>query len=143
MNHETAVAWLKAASWALIVVGVGFGWATFAPLNAGSLLFLDIAILPVDGAETLAQTETKLLMAIVGGLTVGAGAVILAITRKVYVRDPELGGALIFAFLAPWMIVDSIGSVIAGGWFNAVLNAVIFAMVATPVWLAKKTAAPV
>ena len=140
MTHETATTWLKAASIGLIVVGVYFSWALYAPLNAATLIFLDIAMLAHDGPETLATVEARLLTAIVGGLTAGIGVAILMITRKVYAADPALGGQLILAFAVPWFCVDSIGSILAGAWFNVVPNLVIFAAIAGPVLLRRKSA---
>ncbi|MEM7269329.1 MAG: excinuclease ABC subunit A [Pseudomonadota bacterium] len=140
MSHETATTWLKAASWALIIVGVYFALALYAPLNAATLLFLDLAVMPFDGTQSLALTETRLLTAIVGGLTVGLGAGTLLIAKHIYASDPALGGKLLSWMFLTWFVVDCAGSVLAGAWFNVALNTVILASVMTPLML-RRTAA--
>ena len=132
MSHDTSVTWLKTASWVLIAVGVYFAWALYAPLNTVSLVFLDLAVFPIDGAQSQAATETRLLTAIVGGLTAGIGAVTLAITRHVYAGDPDLGARLLLSLYIPWFIIDSAGSVLAGAWFNVILNCSILGLVLPP-----------
>ena len=76
MSFETSVGWLKTVGVLLIVIGAIFSWTTLGPLAFMGVFFVDLAVLPVDGAQSFAATETRLLMAIVGGLTAGIGAAI-------------------------------------------------------------------
>ena len=64
-----------------------------------------------------------------------AMTVILMIAETIYATDAKLGGALILRFAVPWVIVDSIGSIIAGAWFNAAINLVVFSAIVAPVLL--------
>lgn len=122
MSSQATVAWLKAAS-ALIV---GFGIITVSatiPAAAGLARFLiDMIFWPIDGAQTLAAPETRLLCAIAGGLMTGWGAMLWLAATRLYPQAPELAGTMIMVSLATWFIVDSLGSILAGAPLNAVLN---------------------
>ena len=90
----------------------------------------------MDGAQSYAATETRLLAAIVGGLTAGIGAAIYLIAQHVYAKDPDLGRKIILTFVLVWFVVDSLGSVLSGAPFNAVLNfSLLILMILPLVWV--------
>lgn len=122
MSFETRLLWLKSVGVLLVLIGAFFAWTTTGPAAHFGVLFLDLAVLPVDGAQSYAATETRLLAAIVGGLTAGIGAAIYLIAQHVYATDPGLGRKIILGFVAVWFIVDSLGSILSGAAFNAALN---------------------
>ena len=136
MSFETSVTWLKAVGILLIAMGAVFAWNTAGPFAVIGLLFMDLAILPVDNTQTFAATETRLLMAIVGGLTAGIGAAIWMIAKHIYSEHPETGRRVLLTFILIWFVVDSLGSALAGAWFNAVLNTgLLIAMILPLVWV--------
>ncbi len=122
MSTQATITGLKAAS-ALII---GFGLITVsaaAPATAGlARFFIDLIFWPVDGAQTLAAPETRLLCAIAGGLMTGWGAMLWLTAARLYAQAPELAGTMIMVSLGAWFIVDSLGSILAGAPLNAVLN---------------------
>ncbi|MEM7445401.1 MAG: excinuclease ABC subunit A [Pseudomonadota bacterium] len=142
MSHGTSVTWLKTVAWLLIVIGALFSWLTSGPLAAVNLAFLDLAVFPVDGAQTFAATETRLLAAITGGITAGLGMAILMITRHVYEQNPVLGRRMILWPVLTWFVVDGVGSVLAGAAFNALLNLVLLAAIILPLLITRTAKAP-
>lgn len=140
MTHATSIRWLTISAYLLIGIGVIYSWTTTGPLASTSLLFVDLAILPLDGAQSYMAAETRLLAAIVGGLTAGFGVAVLLVTKHVYVHDPALGRRIMLGFVLTWFLVDSIGSVLSGAAFNAVINLVVLAMLLPPLLLAGKNA---
>lgn len=141
MSHRMCLSWLRIASIVLIVLGIALAWATAAPLSPVNVLFMDVALWPVDGAQSYAAPETRLFSAIAGGLTAGLGAAILVVTREVLAHDPARGRRMILTFMLVWFVVDSIGSLIAGAWMNAILNTIVLAAVVWPL-IAVRTAQP-
>ena len=140
MSFETSVRWLKAVGILLIALGAVFALTTTGPLSIVGVFFVDLAVLPVDGAQSFAATETRLLMAIVGGLTAGVGAAIWMVTRYVYETQPDTGRKILLTFILIWFAIDSLGSVLSGAWFNAVLNTgLLVAMILPLVWVEKRT----
>ncbi|MEL7000445.1 MAG: hypothetical protein AAFP68_19515 [Pseudomonadota bacterium] len=137
MTHMASVQWLRVISWGLIVIGCYFSWATADPVNALSVMFVDLVFLPIDGAQTYAAQETRLLSAIAGGVTVGLGAAVLTVTNAVYLVDRERGRRVIMTFMLAWFIADGIGSALAGAPFNAVVNCLILLPVTYPVLAAR------
>lgn len=136
MSFETRLMWLKAVGALLVVVGAFFAWTTIGPIAGINVLFIDLAVLPIDGAQNYAATETRLLAAIVGGLTAGVGAAIYLIARHVYAKDPDLGRKIILSFVLVWFVVDSLGSVLSGAPFNVVLNfSLLILMILPLVWV--------
>ena len=132
MSHDRALSWLKAAGLLLIAIGVFFSWATSGPLVVVNEAFVDLVFWPFDGTQTYAAPETKLLSGIAGGLTVGIGIAVWMIAREVFTTDPGRARRIILAMMLGWFVVDNIGSVIAGAWFNVVVNVAILAMVCWP-----------
>ena len=132
MSHQGALSWLKTASLLLIAIGIFFSWATSGPLVAVNEAFVDLVFWPFDGTQTYAAGETKLLSGIAGGLTVGLGIAIWMIAREVFATNPASGRRIILAMMLGWFTVDSIGSIIAGAWFNVVPNIAILALVCWP-----------
>ena len=128
----------------LIAVGAVAAWTTTGPLAFMGVIFVDLAVLPLDGAQSFAATETRLLMAIVGGLTAGIGAAIWMIARHLYAQNPVVGRKILLTFILIWFVVDSVGSVLSGAWFNAVLNTgLLVAMILPLLWVKEaRTATP-
>ena len=122
MSFETSVTWMKAVGVLLIATGGLFALTTTGPVAFMGVFFVDLAVFPLDGGQSFAATETRLLMAIVGGLTAGLGAAIWMVAKHVYPIQPELGRKILLTFGLIWFVVDSVGSVLSGAWFNAVLN---------------------
>ena len=83
------------------------------------------------GSERVGRRST-----IVGGLTAGIGAAIWMIAKHIYSEHPETGRKVLLTFILIWFVVDSLGSALAGAWFNAVLNTgLLIAMILPLVWV--------
>jgi hypothetical protein len=101
-------------------------------LSALATLFIDIAFWPIDGKQSVSIPETRLLIAIAGGLTVGLCAFTWMVADRVLVRDPVNAKAIITTGVGSWFMVDSLGSIAAGAPFNAVINAAFLALLLWP-----------
>ena len=141
MSFETRLLWLKSVGVLLVLIGAFFAWTTTGPLAGVNVLFVDLAVFPVDGAQNYSATETRLLAAIVGGLTAGIGTAIYLVAQHVYAKDPALGRKIILGFVSVWFVVDSIGSVISGAAFNVVLNTSLLLLMLLPLVWAKQDSA--
>ena len=109
----------------LLLIGPGLIMVT-APVTAlGGFteMFLDLAHQPYEGEQPITGKSAHLLNAILGGILVGFGVMIWVVAEHVLRKDFVIGRRLIFTPLICWFITDSLGSVFAGAWFNAVLNA--------------------
>ncbi|MGR3712230.1 MAG: excinuclease ABC subunit A [Shimia sp.] len=139
MTHDRATAALKAASIFCAFIGLLMFSALIGaqPLMA---LFLDLIHLPLDGAQTFVSDSELVLGAISGGLLFGFGVMAHQVTTLVYAKDPALGGRILLRGIVGWFIVDSCGSILAGAWFNVVLNAGFLALFVVPVLAARKSA---
>ena len=98
---------------------------------------MDLTHLPLDGAQSFGGDSEKVLGAIGGGLLVGLGVLVWQITIHVYAKDPSTGASIINWGVWSWYLVDSTGSILAGAWFNAVLNTGFLLMFVLPIMLAK------
>ncbi len=141
MKLSTRIIWLKAAAAALLI-GPGLIMVTgpISPLMSGVNVFLDFAYQPFDGMQQVTEGAAWLLNAILGGILVGFGVMIWMIAERVYRHDMPLGRSLILVPLVCWFICDSAGSILAGAWFNAVINVAIIVLFLVPLLL--KTSRP-
>ena len=67
---------LRFAAGVSLATGLALALAAVPALNLPIRLLTDLLIWPVDGTETLAASETRLGMAISGGVLVGWGLMI-------------------------------------------------------------------
>ncbi len=133
MTHHGKTTWLKCAGLGLVLIGIFFSWVTSGAMSVLNEGFIDLAYWPFDGKQTYQADETKLLSGIAGGLTVGIGLAVWLVAIEVYSSDPARGRRIILTFMLGWFVVDSVGSILAGAWFNTVLNAGILALVCGPI----------
>ena len=99
--------------------------------------FLDIAHQPYDGQTQVSGQAGFLLNAILGGILIGFGTMIWMVSEHVFRENPDLGRKIILTSLLAWFVTDSLGSVLAGAWFNGVLNTVILICFLVPLLLGK------
>lgn len=132
---------LRAAG--LVVAATGLGVTSgLTPIGAPALAFLlDLVFLPLDGAPAGIAPGAGVLAAIAGGLMVGWGWSVYLVGRHIYPRDPALARALLLPGILAWFVVDGVGSVLAGAWFNAVLNVGFLALLSAPLLHGRKAAA--
>jgi len=122
MESESTQTWVKAA--AAIVAGVGLvvAIAAWPPLAGPVVFFADLFIWPLDGAQTLTAPETRVFMAISGGLMVGWGVTLWKLAAHPMPADPAAVRSITMTGLYCWFAVDSIGSIVAGVPLNAGAN---------------------
>lgn len=138
MTIDTRVRWLRFGA----VVTMGFGLliaaAALPALSGPAALMLDFVFFPVDGLQAPDSAAARLLSAIGGGMTFGAGAMLWVVATRVYPADPALGRTLIVTGVGSWFVVDSLMSIAAGAPLNAVLNVGFLLVFVLPVWSAPK-----
>ncbi|KIC34807.1 hypothetical protein [Leisingera sp. ANG-S5] len=140
MTHTASIRMLKTVSILSAAFGLAMVLALATPLGAALGLFIDLAFLPVDGAQMLSPGAASLMTAISGGLMCGFCVLIYLLTEHVYSTDPALGRRLLIPALLAWYIPDSLGSLAAGAWFNVVMNTAFLALFLVPLLLARPTA---
>ena len=134
MNEKTTLGWLKFGSAILVVFGVLVA-AAAAPISAGAAQFLsDLIFFPVDGTQSLAAPETRLVSAIGGGVMAGWGVLLWLLSTHVFPNNQALAAKLILTSIATWFVIDSTGSILAGAPINAALNVVFLLVFFVPLW---------
>ena len=139
MDLKTRLQWLRAASLVVIVVGLSFFAALLvSPLATAVVLWLDLVVWPIDGTQTLAGADTRLLLAISGGLMVGWGTLLSRLTDEVYASQPAVGRRLIAWSIGSWFVVDGVGSLLVGAALNVPLNLGFLLLFAIPLALPER-----
>ncbi len=130
-----------AAFLTLIAFGLLSALSAHAPLSGPMAGVLDAVFWPVDGAQGTAAAETRLLLGILGGITLGWGLTLWQLAGAPLARDPGLIRPIIRNGILAWFAVDSIGSLLAGAPLNVVANIGIAAMFLIPLWRGGRAAA--
>ena len=134
MTLDSRIRSLKFAALALIILPGVLTLAGLAfPVMWMIEFFLDLAVLPMDGGQAVDTAAARLMAAILAGLLIGFGVLIWRIADTVFRHDPAQGAALLVPAIGAWYLADSAGSILAGAWFNAVLNTGILAGLLYPV----------
>ena len=142
-SNAGLLAGVKAGAWIFIVLGLAFPLAVIAGLDAVTAFFLDLVFWPLDGAQSAAAPEVKLLASIAGGVVAGWGYTLLILARHGLTEQGSDGWAWRAAAggLLLWFIADSAGSVASGAWANVISNLVFVSVIAVPLWLMRGGAA--
>lgn len=121
-----------AAAITLIGFGLVSAVSAWAPLSAPMGAVLDGVFWPVDGGQGTAVEETRLLLAILGGITLGWGVTIWQLAGAPLERMPEVIRPILRQGVLGWFVLDSIGSVLAGAPLNVAANVVFAALLLVP-----------
>lgn len=121
MPDTKADIWKNLGAWLLIGVGAVIALAVWSATSGPTVLLADVVFWPVDGAQNLTP-ESQLLAAVLGGVMVGWGTMVLLVVAKVYPADPGLARSIILPAIWVWFVVDSAGSFVAGAPINVMLN---------------------
>ena len=132
MTLTTRVSILK---WSALILMIAFGpvlaLSAIEPFGSLTHWFIMLARLET-GQVYLSEPGGVLMAAILGGILTGFGVCMWQVTSKVYARDPVLGRSIMLPAIVTWFVIDGVGSVLAGAWFNVVLNSVFLACFLTP-----------
>ena len=135
MAFQSTTVWLKVGAGLVVAFGIVTALGAYPP-TAGVLAFLvDMIKWPVDGAQTVAAEEFRLLSAVSGGIMVGWGLLLWLIADRLYHREPQLAGQMVMISVGAWFIVDSLASIMAGSSLNAVLNVSFLVLFIVPLLL--------
>ncbi|MEM8688380.1 MAG: hypothetical protein AAGF81_13695 [Pseudomonadota bacterium] len=134
MPNSRTIMVLKGGAVVLILFGILAAAGAMPALSAPTLLLLDLAFWPLDGAQSLAAPETRLLCAVGGGVLVGWGALLFLLADQIGSTDPALVRKFVIVSIGSWFVVDSLGSVAAGAPMNALFNVGFLLLFLIPVW---------
>lgn len=123
---------LRFAAGVTMVTGLALALAAVPALNIGVRLLTDLLVWPFDGAQTLAAYETRLALAIGGGVMLGWGLMIWQLAGEPLERAPDAVRGIIRASVLGWCLVDSAASVAAGAALNILPNLVFLALFLLP-----------
>ena len=132
---------LRFAAGVTMVTGLALALSAVPALNIGVRLLTDLLVWPFDGAQTLAASETRLALAIGGGVMLGWGLMIWQLAGEPLERTPDAVRGIIRASVLGWFVVDSAGSVAAGAALNVVPNLVFLALFLLPMRKARAAVA--
>ena len=134
MDQKTTQRWLKFGSALTILFGILIAAAS-TPLGAEPARFLaDLIFFPIDGAQHLAASETRLISAIGGGVMAGWGVLLWMISTHLFPSDDALATKLIVSSIVTWFVIDGVGSIVAGAPLNAVFNVSFLLIFCIPLW---------
>jgi hypothetical protein len=123
---------LRLAAAVTVATGLVLALAATPALNLPTRLLTDLVIWPLDQAQSLASAETRLALAIGGGVMVGWGWMIWHLAGEPMDRAPDAVRAIIRNSVLAWFLVDSAGSILAGAALNVVGNLVFLALFLVP-----------
>jgi hypothetical protein len=133
MSHEKSVRSLKITLIVSAAIALFMFASLFTPLRSVMSVFLDLAHMPVDGAQSLSRDTEELLTAISAGIFFGFCVALWQITTEVYAKNAALGRRMIMSSVISWFVVDTAGSLIVGAWMNAILNTAFLIALLLPV----------
>jgi hypothetical protein len=133
MTHATAEKLLKSAIMVLVILGgLILAMASHPALAAVANLFIDLTFWPVDGSPSADTPAARVLGAIGGGGFFGWGVCMWIVVRDILPVRPDLAQRALLTGILCWFAVDSTGSLLAGAWFNAVMNIAILLALMIP-----------
>lgn len=138
MTQEKTIGWLKFGSALTIFFGALIAAAAVPALSGPVQYLADLIFFPLDGLQSVAAQETRLMNAIGGGVMVGWGLMLWMLATELYPKKPALARKIIMTSIIAWFIIDSGGSVLAGAPLNALGNTSFLLIFCLPLWLASR-----
>ena len=123
---------LRLAAAVTIATGLALALAALPALKLPVRLLADVLFWPFDGDQNLVAPETRLPLAIGGGVMLGWGLMIWQLSGAPLTRAPEATRAIVRSSLLAWFVVDSLASVAAGAPLNVVANAAFLVLFLIP-----------
>lgn len=133
MSMQSRTRLLKTAAAVTMFFGFLIGAAALPALNLPTAVMLDMVFPPMDGAEVMTASATRLLAAIAGGVLAGWGLMAWIVASEVLPTNPALARRLVLPSIGLWFVIDSSMSVAAGAPLNALLNTGFLIAFALPV----------
>ncbi|MEW7007463.1 hypothetical protein [Lentilitoribacter sp. EG35] len=134
MTLEKATSWLRFASCVLIGFGILSTVSAHPSLNFLSRPFAQAAIWPFGTVSAAPELETRLIWAIMGGISIGWGVMIWQLATRLLHKETEIIRSILLASTIAWFLTDSAASILSGAGFNAVYNAGFLALFLIPIW---------
>jgi hypothetical protein len=132
---------LKSACLGTFLLGLVAAAASHPALAGPWSLLMDLVQWPIDGAQSAASSEARILSAIGGGLTCGWAVMLYGLAAGPIARGDRDMRALFVGSVLTWFTVDSTASLAAGWPGNVVLNLGFAAMLLTPFLLDRPASA--
>jgi hypothetical protein len=126
------LALLKTACLGTFLIGLVAAAASHPALSGPWSLLLDAVRWPIDGAQSAASSEARVLSAIGGGLTCGWAVMLYGLAAGPIARGDAEARRLFVAGVLTWFAIDSLASLAAGWPGNVALNLVFVAMLLAP-----------
>ena len=129
----TGTIWMKLA--AEIVIAFGILLVAEVLIGTAGLAnwVVDLAFWPLDGGQNLTAPETRIMMAIGGGVMIGWGVTLLYVVGPIAAAAPDLARRTIMVAMLCWYVPDSAGSLASGAWVNVIGNTIFLAMFLGPI----------
>ena len=135
MNKQMHKRWLKFTALVIGAFGPIFFLGTMPQTSEPARLTLDLLGWPIDGATTFSHPDTRFLSALTGGFLTGWGVMVWCLSAWVYDLAPRGVRRSVLAGLCGWFILDSSGSIASGNASNALINILVLALAAGPLWV--------
>ncbi len=126
-----------------IITAVLFALAGVNDFTGANDMFFNLASSGTEGVAGLTTPESKLAMAIAGGVFGGLGAMYLFISAPGIEQGNELIRKGSITVFLTWFIIDSSASVASGNAANVIPNLVFLVVYLAPLLLVKQTSAAV
>jgi biotin transporter BioY len=135
IKKQTHKHWLKLTALVIGSFGPIFFLGTMAKTAEPARLTLDLLSWPIDGATTFSHPDTRFLSALTGGFLTGWGVMVWCLSAWVYDLAPRGVRRSVLAGLCAWFALDSTGSIASGNASNALINILVLALAAGPLWV--------
>lgn len=142
MTQESTALWLKFGSGLTVFFGALIAAAAVPALAAPTAFLADLIFFPLDGTQSVAAPETRLMNAIGGGVMVGWGIMLWLAATRLLPTNPALAKQMILTSVIAWFVVDSTGSVLSGAPLNAVFNVSFLLIFCLPLWTMRAGSPP-
>ena len=122
LSRSKLLLWLQAASLMTIVTGLIASLGSHSSTEFVWLWLFDLLRWPLDGNPAAFSSEAQAVNAVLGGVMIGWGLLMLRLAREHVFQEPIRSGMQ--SALLLWFVTDSTGSFAAGLPGNIILNVV-------------------
>ncbi|SMR72001.1 hypothetical protein SAMN04488030_1346 [Aliiroseovarius halocynthiae] len=132
MTDWTVNTRLRFGAYWVIAFGGLMSLSLFPPVSGVLNFAVDMVFWPLDGLQITDSSASKLLTAVIGGITSGWGVTVLLLSGDIADRAPESVRRVALSGYLTWFTVDGVGSVIAGAPWNLLGNTLFLCLLVVP-----------
>lgn len=138
MTAPQQKSWMKLAALVIAAYGPALMLAARPEFAGLASWFPDLVFWPLDGQPVWEGQTLRFISGVSGGFLVGWGVLVWVLSGQLFDLAPDIVRRAVVISACCWCVIDSTGSLLAGGGLNVLFNLILLVAIIGPLaWPAR------